>query len=84
VDGIVDNIKRFIDVLGSDYNLAIILANIPADTPPRHIHAAVAAAHTYGCFPLASNLDGVALEVPERESFQEYAGKMSGGTGLNI
>ena len=84
VERIVDNIKRFIDVLGRDYNLAIILANIPADTPPEHIHAAVAAAHTYGSFPLASNLDGVALEVPERESFQEYAEKMSAGTGLNI
>jgi len=84
VDRIVDNIKRFIDVLGRDYNLAIILANIPADTPPQHIHAAVAATHNYGCFPLASSLDEVAFEVPERESFQEYVEKMSSGASLNI
>jgi hypothetical protein len=84
VDRIVDNIKRFIDVLGRDHNLALILSNIPADTPPQHVHAAVAAAHTYGQLPLASHLDEVELKVPERESFHEYVKKMSAGGGLNI
>jgi uroporphyrinogen-III decarboxylase len=81
-DKIVDTIKRFIDVLGRDHNLALILSNIPADTPPQHVHAAVAAAHTYGQLPLATHLDEVALKVPERESFHEYVEKMSAGTGL--
>jgi uroporphyrinogen-III decarboxylase len=84
VDRIVDNIKRFIDVLGRDHNLFVILANIPADTPPQHIHAAVATAHTYGHLPLAPDLDEIEFKVPERESFQEYVGKMSAGAGLNI
>ena len=84
VDRIVDNIKRFIDVLGRDHNLFVILANIPADTPPQHIHAAVATAHTYGHLPLAPDLDEIEFKVPERESFQEYVGKMSSGAGLNI
>jgi len=84
VDRIVDNIRRFIDVLARDHNLAIMLANIPADTPPQHIHAAVAAAHTYGRLPLAPNLDELEFKVPERESFQEYVGRMSSGAGLNI
>ena len=84
VDKIIDTIKRYIEVLGRDHNLAISLANIPADTSPRHIHTAVAATRTYGRLPLARNLDEVALQVPERESFQEYLEKMSSGTGLNI
>jgi uroporphyrinogen-III decarboxylase len=84
VDAIVDNIKRFIDVLGRDHNLAVVLANIPADAPPQHIHAAVAAAHTYGRLPLAPKLDEVNFKVPERESFHEYVQKMSLGAGLNI
>jgi uroporphyrinogen-III decarboxylase len=84
VDKIVDTIIRYMDVLGREHNLAISLANIPADTPPRHIHAAVAATHTYGRLPLARNLEEIPLKVPERESFQEYVEKMSSGKGLNI
>ena len=84
VERIVDHIKHFIDVLGRDYNLALILSNIPADTPPRHVHAAVAAAHTYGQLPLASHLDEVELTVPQREPFHEYVEKMSAGAGLSI
>ncbi len=41
IEMIVKNIKRFIDVLGRDHNVVILMANVPADTPSRHIHAAV-------------------------------------------
>jgi uroporphyrinogen-III decarboxylase len=81
---IIDLVKRLIDTFGRDYNLTVIMSNVPADTPPRHIHAAVSAVHTYGRLPLAENLATVAFHIPERESFQEYVHKMSGGSGLGF
>jgi hypothetical protein len=60
------------------------MSNVPADTPPRHIHAAVAAVHTFGRLPLAENLDRIEFSVPERESFQDYIQKMSEGRGLGF
>jgi hypothetical protein len=68
----VDNIKRFVDVLGRENPIDIFLANVPSDTPTQHIHAAVAASHTYGRLPIAENLDEVEIEVPQRESFEEF------------
>ena len=80
IEMIVKIIKRFIDVLGRDHNVVILMANVPADTPSRHIHAAVAAVHTYGQMPLAEDLDTIAFKIPERESFHEYVKTMSGGS----
>lgn len=84
VDRIVDNIKRYIDLLGRDHEIILFLANIPADTPPEHVHAAVAATRAYGHLPLAENLDDVKFELPQRESFKEYVATMSGGAGLGV
>lgn len=84
VEAIVDNIKRYIDILGRDHNLSLFLSSIPADTNPAHIHAAVAAAHTYGALPLADNLDDVKFEIPKRESFQEFVAQQSQGYGLSF
>ena len=50
----------------------IHLNQIPADTPPEHIHAAVAACHTYGKYPIADNLEDTHFEMPQRESFAEF------------
>jgi hypothetical protein len=50
----------------------IHLNQIPADTPPEHIHAAVAACHTYGQLPISENLNDVCFEIPKRESFSEF------------
>jgi uroporphyrinogen-III decarboxylase len=72
VSAIIDNVKRFVDVLGRRTHLGIFLANIPADTAPKHVHAAVAAAHTYGRLPLAKDLDAVAFDVPQRETFDQF------------
>ncbi len=72
---IVDNIKRFIDAFARDHNLSIFLANIPADAPSDHIHAAVAAVKTYGKLPIADNLDIIEFELPHRESFNEWKQK---------
>src|SRR5690606_30588181 len=72
VSAITDCVKRFIKVLGPITHTDLFLANIPADTDPAHIHAAVSAGHTYGALPLAEDLDAVALEVPQRETFDEF------------
>lgn len=81
---IIAAVKRFIKVLGRAHNLAIVLANIPADTPPRHIHAAVAATRACGRLAPGADPDEIEVTVPERESLQEYIDTMSGGRGLPV
>lgn len=51
----------------------IHLNQIAAETPPEHVHAAVAACHTYGRLPIPENLDDVHFEIPHRASFSEFA-----------
>jgi len=50
----------------------IHLNQIPAETPSDHIHAAVAACHTYGRYPIPENLADVRFEMPKREGFAEF------------
>jgi hypothetical protein len=71
-EAIVERIKLYIDKLARDGHCMIHLNQIPADTPPEHIHAAVAACHAYGRLPIAENLDDVPFETPQRESFAEF------------
>jgi len=77
VDKIVDLIKRYISTFTPEHELSINLANIPADTNPDHVHAAVAAIHTYGRIPIAENLDEIEFKLPKRESFQEWKKRKS-------
>lgn len=72
VEKIIERIKFYIDVLGRDEKLFIYLNQIPATTPPSHIHAAVAACHTFGRFPIPDNLDEVKLDLSKRETFSEF------------
>jgi uroporphyrinogen-III decarboxylase len=72
VNKIVDYIKRIVDTFARDHDLTMSLANIPADTPSEHIHAAVAATHTYGLKPIAADLNIIKLKVPEKEPFAEW------------
>ena len=72
VEAIVERIKFYIDTMARDGGCVIHLNQIPALTPPEHIHAAVAACHTYGRYPIAENLDDVLFEIPEKESFSEF------------
>jgi hypothetical protein len=72
VEAIVERIKLYIDKLARDSRCMIHLNQIPAETPPEHIHAAVAACHTYGRHPIPENLDDVPFEIPKRESFAEF------------
>ena len=71
-EAIVERIKLYIDTLGRDGRCMIHLNQIPADTPPEHIHAAVAACRAYGRLPIADDLDQVAVDIPPRESFAEF------------
>ncbi|MFX1551616.1 MAG: uroporphyrinogen decarboxylase family protein [Promethearchaeota archaeon] len=72
VDKIVDTVKRYIDTFARDHNLSLFLANVPYDTPSDHIHAAVAATHTYGKLPIADNLDEIEFKLPKKPSFDEW------------
>ena len=71
-EAIVERIKDYIDALGRDGRFAIYLNQIPAETPPDHIHAAVAACHTYGRFPIAQNLNEIDFRIPERKCFTDF------------
>jgi len=75
VDAIVERIRFYIDTMARDGGCMIHLNQIPAQTPPEHIHAAVAACHTYGRHPIAENLDDVQFDTPKRESFAEFMQK---------
>ena len=72
VEAIVDRIKLYIDKLARDGRCMIHLNQVPADTPPEHVHAAVAACHAYGRYPIPADLDDVPFEIPQRESFAEF------------
>ncbi|MFC1857798.1 uroporphyrinogen decarboxylase family protein [Thermodesulfobacteriota bacterium] len=72
VEAIIERIKNYIDVMARDGRGAIYLNQIPSETPPAHIHAAVAACRAYGQFPIAENLEDVQPEIPDRESFAEF------------
>jgi len=71
-EAIVERIKLYIDKMARDGRCMIHLNQIPADTPPDHVHAAVAACHAYGRLPIPANLDDVDFDMPQRESFAEF------------
>jgi len=72
VEAIVERIKFYIDKIARDGRCMIHLNHIPAETPSEHVHAAVAACHTYGRLPIPENLDDIQLEIPKRESFLDF------------
>jgi uroporphyrinogen-III decarboxylase len=75
VEAIVERIKLYIDKMARDGRCMIHLNQIAAETPPEHIHAAVAACHAYGTHPIPDNLEDIHLEIPKRESFSEFMRK---------
>lgn len=79
VEAIVAAVRRYVDVLARDHVLSIWLSNIPADAPSEHVHAAVAAVHTYGRLPIGDDLDAIAFEPPQRETYQEWVVDRAGG-----
>ena len=71
-EAIVERIKLYIDKMARDERCMIHLNQIPAETPPDHIHAAVAACHAYGQHPIPENIADVPFEMPKRESFADF------------
>jgi len=72
VETIVERIKLYIDKIAKDGRCMIHLNQIPGETPSEHVHAAVAACHAYGRFPMPESLDDIQLEIPKRESFSDF------------
>ena len=72
VEAIVERIKLYIDKMARDERCMIHLNQIPAETPPEHIHAVVAACHTYGRYTIPENLNDIPIEIPKRESFSDF------------
>ncbi len=72
VEAIVERVKLYIDKLARDGRCMIHLNQIAAETPPEHIHAAVAACHAYGRHPIPDNLEDVYFEIPKRQSFSAF------------
>ncbi len=77
VDAIVERIKLYIDKMARDGRCMIHLNQIPAKTPPEHVHAAVAACRAYGKHPIPDNLKDIQFELPKMESFAEFMQKKS-------
>ena len=50
----------------------LFLNNINVDTPSEHVHAFMAALDAYGKYPLPDDFDAVEVNVPKRETFEEF------------
>jgi hypothetical protein len=72
VETVVQRIQLYIDKLARDQRCMLHLNQIPARTPPEHVHAAVEACHAYGRHPIPDHLDDIHFELPERESFEAF------------
>lgn len=75
IGNIVDLVKRYIETFAREHELTIFMSNPPADTNPDHIHALIAAAHTFGQKPIRENLDEIDFQLPKREAFQRWTTK---------
>ncbi|WP_372677380.1 uroporphyrinogen decarboxylase family protein [Desulfosarcina sp.] len=82
VEAIVQRIKRYIDKMARDGRCMIHLNQIAAETPPEHVHAAVAACHTFGRLPIPENIDDVQFNIASRPSFSEFVREKMGTAGI--
>ncbi|MDY7076410.1 MAG: uroporphyrinogen decarboxylase family protein [Chloroflexota bacterium] len=73
VEAIAARVKSYIQAAAPRGRLTLIINNVPGDTPPEHIHATVAAARTYGQYPIADDLDAIPFEMPDVEPFVDFA-----------
>lgn len=72
VESIVEFVRSVIDKLGREGKLVFWFAQIPARTPPQHVHAAVSALRVFGRYPIAEDLSRVRFEMAEFEPFGEW------------
>jgi hypothetical protein len=72
VEAIVERIRLYIDTLARGRRCMIHLNQIPAEAPPEHIHAAVAACRAFGRQPISEDLNDIHFQAPKREGFEEF------------
>jgi uroporphyrinogen-III decarboxylase len=82
VEAIVTRVRDYIGRAGRNGRLTLIINNVPGDTPSEHIHAAVAAAHLYGLYPIGERLEGTPFVMPDCEPFEDFA-RREGRLALN-
>lgn len=82
IEAIVQRIKRYIDKMARDGRCMIHLNQIAAETPPEHVHAAVAACHTFGRLPIPENIDDVQFNIPRSPRFSEFVREKMGTAGV--
>jgi uroporphyrinogen-III decarboxylase len=73
VEAIVNRVRDYIGRAARNGRLTLIINNVPGNTPPAHIHAAVAAARTYGLYPIGERLDEAPCALPDFEPFADFA-----------
>ncbi len=69
---LAERVRGWIDVMGRDGKFMIGVGNIPADTAPLNVFTAIAAARTYGKYPIAADLSKVPFELPRFPEFDTW------------
>lgn len=77
VEAIIQRVRDYISRAARNGRLSLIINNVPANTPPAHIHAMVAAARTYGQYPIGEDLEKIPFRLPDFEPFAEFARRES-------
>lgn len=71
VEAIVDRVRRYVKVGAPGGRFFIFLNDIPADTPPIHVHAAIAAIRQFGAYPLEV-VDEKEVRMPPVEPIEDF------------
>ena len=71
VEAIVERVRKYVKVGAPGGRFFFFLNDIPADTPPAHVHAAIAAIRQFGAYPL-KEIDDLELRMPTIEPIEEF------------
>jgi hypothetical protein len=69
VKQITDRVRTYIEQAGEKGRLLMMLNDIPRDTAPEHIHAAVRATRMYASYPFKKNQFNKPFKMPRIMSF---------------
>ncbi len=72
VEAIVARVRAYIGAAAPRGRFTLVINNVPGDTPPEHVHAAVAATRLYGQYPIADDLDAIPFEMSDLEPFADF------------
>ncbi|MBI1986987.1 MAG: hypothetical protein HYS70_01390 [Nitrospinae bacterium] len=71
IERIVERIRRYVRAGALGGRFSFFLNAIPADTPPAHVQAAIAAVRQFGRYPLRE-IDRMEFQMPEVESLEAF------------